>query len=141
MSVSDGPSPRTAGIDHVGLSVRDLETTKAFFCKGLGWRVVGERREYPAAFVSDGISVLTLWQVESPAEAPPFDRRVNVGLHHLALGVPDREKLDALHERLAQWPGVIVEFAPQVAGKGPRLHFMVREPGGLRLEFSSTPQA
>jgi len=24
------------------------------------------------------------------AEAPPFDRRVNVGLHHLALGVPEQ---------------------------------------------------
>jgi catechol 2,3-dioxygenase-like lactoylglutathione lyase family enzyme len=141
MAMSDGASPRTHGIDHLGLSVRDLETTKAFFCEGLGWRVVGERREYPAAFVSDGHSVLTLWQVESPEAAPPFDRRANVGLHHLALRVPDRARFDALHLRLAAWPGVTVEFAPQVAGQGPRWHFMVREPGGLRLEFSFTPAA
>jgi catechol 2,3-dioxygenase-like lactoylglutathione lyase family enzyme len=139
--VSDGASPRTAGVDHVGLSVRDLATTKAFFCEGLGWRVVGERKDYPAAFISDGESLLTLWQVESPAEAAPFDRRANVGLHHLAVAVADREGLDTLHLRLSAWPGVVVEFAPQVAGKGPRLHFMVCEPGGLRLEFSFTPQA
>jgi catechol 2,3-dioxygenase-like lactoylglutathione lyase family enzyme len=141
MSITDDASLRTRGIDHVGLSVRDLESTRAFFCEGLGWRVVGERKDYPAVFVSDGASVLTLWQVESPGKAAPFDRRANVGLHHLALAVADREGLDALHRRLAAWPGVVVEFAPQVAGKGPRQHFMVCEPGGLRLEFTYTPKA
>lgn len=131
--------PKTHGIDHVGLSVRDLESTRRLFCECLGWRVVGERKDYPAAFVSDGRAVLTLWQVESPSRAVAFDRRANVGLHHLALAVVDRAGLDALHERLSRWPGVIVEFGPQVSGKGPKIHFIVREPGGLRLEFAFNP--
>jgi catechol 2,3-dioxygenase-like lactoylglutathione lyase family enzyme len=139
--VTDGISPRTTGIDHVGLSVRDLEITKAFFCDCLGWRVVGERRDYPAAFVTDGGSLVTLWQVESPDQAVAFDRRANVGLHHLALTVADRDGLDALYARLVGWPGVIVEFGPQAVGKGPKTHFIVREPGGLRLEFAFTPKA
>jgi catechol 2,3-dioxygenase-like lactoylglutathione lyase family enzyme len=42
-------TPATSGVDHVGLSVRDLESTRRFFCDCLGWRVVGERLEYPAA--------------------------------------------------------------------------------------------
>jgi catechol 2,3-dioxygenase-like lactoylglutathione lyase family enzyme len=42
----------TCGIDHVGLSVRDLESTRCFFCDCLGWRVVGERPDYPAAPVA-----------------------------------------------------------------------------------------
>ena len=104
MSLTEDVPPRTIGLDHVGLSVRDLEGAKSFFCEGLGWRVVGERNEYPAAFVSDGASVLTLWQVQSPSEAPPFDRRANVGLHHLAIAVADREGFEALHRRLAAWP-------------------------------------
>jgi catechol 2,3-dioxygenase-like lactoylglutathione lyase family enzyme len=139
--VTETVSPRTIGVDHVGLSVRDLESTKDFFCAGLGWRLIGERKDYPAAFVTDGSATLTLWQVESPSHAMAFDRRANVGLHHLALAVPDRATLDALFERLSGWPSVIVEFGPQAVGKGPKMHFIVREPGGLRLEFAFTPQA
>jgi len=40
-------------VDHVGLSVR-IREHPPFFCDCLGWRVVGERRNIPAAFVSDG---------------------------------------------------------------------------------------
>lgn len=136
----DDVAPRTHGVDHVGLSVRDLAGTVSFFRECLGWRVIGERKDYPAAFVSDGFGVLTLWQVESPSTAARFDRRANVGLHHLALAVADRESLDRLHDRLSRWPDVIVEFAPQSARGGPKMHFIVREPGGLRLEFTFDPQ-
>ena len=38
----------TCGVDHVGLSVRDLASTRKFFCDCLGWRIVGERADYPA---------------------------------------------------------------------------------------------
>jgi catechol 2,3-dioxygenase-like lactoylglutathione lyase family enzyme len=92
-------TPATSGVDHVGLSVRDLESTRRFFCDCLGWRVVGERLEYPAAFVSDGQQIVTLWRVEAPDRAVAFDRRTNVGLHHLALAVADRTGLDALYRR------------------------------------------
>jgi catechol 2,3-dioxygenase-like lactoylglutathione lyase family enzyme len=89
-------TPATSGVDHVGLSVRDLESTRRFFCDCLGWRVVGERLEYPAAFVSDGQQIVT---IEAPDRAVAFDRRTNVGLHHLALAVADRTGLDALYRR------------------------------------------
>jgi catechol 2,3-dioxygenase-like lactoylglutathione lyase family enzyme len=133
--------PATCGVDHVGLSVRDLESTRRFFCDCLGWRVVGERPEYPAAFVSDGHLTVTLWRVETPDQAVAFDRRTNVGLHHLALTVADRAGLDALHKRLASWSGVVVEFAPELSGKGPKVHFIVREPSGIRIEFAFDPRA
>ena len=81
--VAEHVTPATCGVDHVGLSVRDLESTRRFFCDCLGWRVVGERPEYPAAFVSDSQQIVTLWRVEAPDQAVAFDRRTNVGLHHL----------------------------------------------------------
>ena len=136
----DYPEVSTYGIDHVGLSVGDLESTLGFFCDGLGWRLVGERKDYPAAFVSDGHGVVTLWQVESPGAAIAFDRRANVGLHHLAIAVVDHAGLEALYERALSWPGVVVEFGPQVSGGGPKIHFIVREPGGVRLEFAFDPR-
>jgi catechol 2,3-dioxygenase-like lactoylglutathione lyase family enzyme len=137
---SDRPIPATCGVDHIGLSVGDLESTRHFFCDCLGWRVVGERPEYPAAFVSDGEQMVTLWRVEAPDRAVAFDRRANVGLHHLALAVADRSELDALHERVASWPGVVAEFAPQLPGTGPKIHFIVREPSGIRIEFAFDPR-
>ena len=68
-------TPTTCGVDHVGLSVRDLESSRRFFCDCLGWRVVGERPEYPAVFVSDSQLIVTLWRVEAPDQAAAFDRR------------------------------------------------------------------
>lgn len=130
----------TFGIDHVGLSVRDLKSTLTFFCDCLRWRVVGERPEYPAAFMSDGHGLLTLWQVAFPDDAIAFDRRANIGLHHLAVAVVDQASLDALHLRVSNWPGVITEFGPQIVGAGPKIHFIVREPGGIRIEFAFDPR-
>jgi hypothetical protein len=75
----------TSGIDYVGWTVRDLSATRGFFVECLGWSVVGERPAYPAAFVSDGTSVLTLWQVDDPSHCVELDRRKNIGLHHLAI--------------------------------------------------------
>jgi catechol 2,3-dioxygenase-like lactoylglutathione lyase family enzyme len=132
--------PATCGVDHVGLSVRDLESTRRFFCDCVGWRVVGERPEYPAAFVSDGEQLVTLWQVEAPVKAVAFDRRRNVGLHHLAFAVADQAGLDALYKRVAIWPGVVVEFAPELSGNGPKIHFIVLEPSGIRIEFAFDPR-
>jgi catechol 2,3-dioxygenase-like lactoylglutathione lyase family enzyme len=57
--MSDEVKVGARGFDHVGLSVRDLAISRKFFCDCLGWRVVGERPDYPAAFVSDGHGVLT----------------------------------------------------------------------------------
>jgi catechol 2,3-dioxygenase-like lactoylglutathione lyase family enzyme len=138
--VVEHDTPATCGIEHVGLSVRDLESTRRFFSDCLGWQVVGARPEYPAAFVSDGHQTVTLWQVEAPDRAVAFDRRANVGLHHLALAVADRAGLDALYERVARWPGVAVEFAPEFSGNGPKIHFIVREPSGIRIEFAFDPR-
>ena len=89
---------------------------------------------YPAAFVSDGATMLTLWQAERGDGATAFDRRANLGLHHLALRVREGA-LDALHERLAPRDDVVVEFAPESLGEGPTRHMMTRIPGGLRVEF------
>ena len=119
--MADEGKTSTYGFDHVGLSVRDLASSRQFFCNCLGWHLVGERTNYPAAFVSDGYGVLALWQVESPDRAVEFNRRANVGLHHLAVAVVDRTGLDTLYQRMSNWPGVIVEFSPQLSGAGPKI--------------------
>jgi lactoylglutathione lyase len=133
--------PATAGIDHLGLAVSDLESSVHFFVECLGWKIVGENPVYPAKFVSDGLVRLTLWQLDTSDGYEAFDRHKNVGLHHLALKVTSLEALEAIHARVSAWPGVKVEFAPEPAYQGPRVHCMVYEPSGFRLEFIYTPAA
>lgn len=132
--------PLTLGIDHIGLTVRSLDATLAFFVDCLGWKQVGARPDYPAAFVSDGHVVLTLWEVTQPQARIEFNRKTNVGLHHVALRVGSAAALAEVFARVEQWPGVVVEFAPENLGEGPKRHTMVYEPGGIRLEFDFDPR-
>ena len=131
----------TQGIHHAGLTVPDLAAAQRFFTEGLGFETVGEVPEYPAAFVSDGAVMITLWQAEDPERAAAFDRRNSIGLHHLALHVPHADALDALHERLRARGDVAIEFPPEPLKSGPTRHMMCHVPGGIRVEFITPAHA
>lgn len=126
-------SALTQGTHHVGLTVSRLEESVAFFTQLLGWKEVFRKPDYPAVFVSDGSIMLTLWEVKTdqPVE---FDRRANVGLHHLALRVDDEKTLQQIHDRVAA-SGLSIEFPPEFVGDGPSRHMMCYEPSGIRVEF------
>jgi lactoylglutathione lyase len=126
---------QTRGINHLGLSVLDLERSARFFTEALGWSESGRDNTYPRTAVSDGHVRLTLWQVDHHLAVEPFNRRKNVGLHHLALEVESEERLNSLAKSIAVWPEVTIEFMPELLGKGPRKHMMFLEPGGNRLEL------
>lgn len=132
-------SAKTLGIDHLGLTVRDIDKTVAFFTDCLGWKEVGGKPDYPSKFVSDGTSVLTLWQVHND-DANKFDRRTQIGLHHLAFKIASETELNELFDVVKAWPEIEVECSPEFSGKGPKVHFFVAEPGGLRLEFAYDPR-
>ncbi len=124
----------TQGAHHIGLTVPSLSATQSFFIDTLGFQLVGEKPDYPAAFVSDGTTMITLWQAADPAAAVPFDRKNVIGLHHFALKVAD-STLDGLHEKLQSTDGVEIEFAPESLGGGAMRHMMCFIPGGIRMEF------
>jgi catechol 2,3-dioxygenase-like lactoylglutathione lyase family enzyme len=125
----------TRGAHHIGLTIPDLAKTRAFFLDTLGFDQVGEVPDYPAVFLTDGTTMITLWQAENPASAVPFDRKNVIGLHHVALAVEDADALDALHGKLKASDGVDVEFAPEPLGDGSARHMMCAIPGGIRMEF------
>ena len=128
----------TTGAHHIGLAVPDIDATRDFFCDGLGFKQVGHLPDYPAFFVSDGTTLLTLWQLTDPATATPFDRKRNAGLHHLALGVADTATLDIVAEKVRGWPGAAIEFDPCPMGEGSAVrHFICTIPGGIRVEFAT----
>lgn len=126
---------QTRGINHLGLSVADLDQTARFFVEVLGWTEGPRDESYPRTSVTDGTCRLTLWQVDRNGPVVGFDRRANVGLHHLALEVESAARLDELAQEIAAYAGVEVAFMPELVGEGPRRHMMFHEPGGLRLEL------
>ena len=125
----------TQGAHHIGLTVPDLAKTRAFFIDTLGFDQLGDVPDYPAVFMSDGATMITLWQAENPATAVPFDRKNVIGLHHLALKVDGVAALNDLHGKLSATDGVEVAFAPESLGGGPTQHMICSIPGGIRMEF------
>lgn len=123
----------TSGTHHVGLTVANLEQSAAFFTELLGWKEVRRNPDYPAIFVSDGHIMLTLWAVKEQPEIA-FNRKSNVGLHHLALQVADEATLSLIYKRLVEHQ-IDIEFAPELLKTGPEKHMMCYEPSGIRLEF------
>ena len=126
---------KTQGAHHIGLTVPSLADARAFFQDALGFEAVGEVPDYPAAFVSDGNIMITLWQTQDPATATPFDRRRNIGLHHLALRVASPDALRALSDELGSRNDTEIEFEPEALGETGIRHMMCRIPGNIRLEF------
>ncbi|MGN6690756.1 MAG: VOC family protein [Sphingopyxis sp.] len=128
----------TQGAHHVGLAVRDVAEARDFFVDALGFSVAAERPDYPAIFVSDGTTLLTLWQVADPASATPFNRRATIGLHHLALRVADLDALRTVFARVRNHPGTAIEFDPEPIREGAATHhFICAMPGGIRIEFAT----
>ena len=125
----------TQGSHHLGLTVRDITATRNFFIDVLGFEQVGEVPDYPAIFVSDGSIMLTLWQAIDPANATPFDRQNNIGLHHFALKVNNLKTLKSIHQTLLNTAEVEIEFAPEPLKGLPAHHMMFYIPGGIRMEL------
>jgi len=123
----------TNGPHHIGLTVSKLEQTAAFFTEILGWNEVKRNEEYPAIFVSDGHIMLTLWAVKEAPEVS-FNRKSNVGLHHLALQVSSEAALAQIYQRLTD-NQIEIEFSPEPLNNGPTKHMMCLEPSGIRVEF------
>lgn len=128
-------SAMTTGVHHVGLTVSNIEDSAKFFTQVLAWDQVGENKDYPAIFVSDGTVMLTLWQQQSGEQKKPFDKNHNIGLHHLALRVADHDALQRVYQKIVETDNITIEFAPELLRDGPAMHMMCYEPGGARIEF------
>lgn len=127
-------TPITQGIHHLGLTVSKLEESADFFISLLGWKEVRRNLEYPAIYVSDGRTMISLWALKKEPGAP-FDKNRNVGLHHVAFQVECESELNRIHDELAN-SGTPIEFSPELLGNGPAKHMMCLEPSGIRVEFT-----
>lgn len=125
-------TPVTKGCHHIGLTVSKLEESAHFFTTILGWQEVKRDLAYPAIFVSDGVTMVTLWETQTLPN--PFNKNQNVGLHHVAFTVDSEQHLSQLHSKL-QKEKIRIEFEPEFLRNGPAKHMMCYEPSGIRVEF------
>jgi len=76
--------------------------------------------------------MVTLW--ESKEEPVSFNRKSNIGLHHIAFNVKNEETLNTIFSKLKSH-NIDIEFKPELLKQGPAKHMMCYDPSGIRIEF------
>ena len=126
-----------AGIDHVGVLVRDLDAAIVLYVERLGMSLVWveELAEVGVrlAYVDAGNTLIQLVQATRPGPLVDELERRGEGIHHLCLGVED---IPTALARLA--PGAAVPVV--LGGRGRRACFLPDRPGGLRVELTELRQ-
>jgi glyoxylase I family protein len=130
------------GLHHLGLTVRDVEASAAWYQKVLGFRRAGE---FEAADGSrrkvflrhDGLRIRLGLAEHRPGSRDPFDE-TRTGLDHLAFAVATRADLDAWAGRLA---AAAVPYTPAAtANSVPGAAVLVfRDPDHIQLELFFDP--
>jgi catechol 2,3-dioxygenase-like lactoylglutathione lyase family enzyme len=121
--------PNFAGINHVALTVTDLDVSERFYLDVLGFRRaldVGYGR-----IVIDGASGFTIALLTHPDDAGGPFTELTTGLDHLCFSAANRAELE-------QWQRLLesldVPFTPiRDMPLGHHLNF--RDPDGIALEF------
>jgi len=153
-----GEAPRVVGVDHVSLTVDDLDRSLGFYCGLLGLALHDRGRLEPElieqmtgmpnaevdyADVDLGSRILELLQYRTPAVRRPIaSRQERPGSVHIGLRVDDAA---AAHGRLAA-----AGFAPlspprtlpdDGSGWSGSIVFYVRDPDGVMLEIVERAEA
>jgi len=132
------------GIHHLGLTVRDVEASAAWYTTVLGFRRVdeytspdGTRRK--VFLRHDGLDARLGLTEHRDGARDPFDE-TRVGLDHLAFGVADREELEVWSHRLTSAGVVHSPIAAANSIRGAAV-LVFRDPDNIQLEFFFDPSA
>jgi catechol 2,3-dioxygenase len=119
-------------IGHVLLRVADIEKSKAFYTKTLGFEVVEEDPEHGGVFMSLGEHghTLDLSPAETPATVTPASPS-RVGVHHIAFMVDNEAALKDAYFSLQDQGIEVVRAIDHVSQKSIYFH----DPDGNRLEI------
>ena len=141
-------------VNHVGLTISNLDAAEAFFCELLGFerservlqfgeavdRITGVTGAHiMMSFVRHGEFVIELMEYAEPAGRHTFDMRpCDVGHPHIALEVPD---IHAVYAAIRA-AGYTAMSEPQMVPYGPRrggFNVYVRGPDRIIVEFQQRP--
>jgi glyoxylase I family protein len=134
----------TWDIHHLGLTVRDVDASAAWYVDVLGFRRVGEFESPDGArrkvfLRHDGLRARLGLTQHRDGSQDLFDE-TRVGLDHVAFAVADRAELDAWAARLAA--AAVVHSPVTAANSIPGAAVLVlRDPDHIQLELFTDPQA
>jgi methylmalonyl-CoA/ethylmalonyl-CoA epimerase len=128
-------------LDHIGIAVKDLEATLAFYRDALGLDIEPPEevpsQQVRAHFVPVGEARLELLEATAPESpiAKYIDKR-GPGLHHITLRVDDiRAALTALKSRGAQ----LIDEEPRAGAEGSLIAFIhPKSTGGVLIELKQS---
>lgn len=130
-----------AVLDHIGVAVKDLEATLAFYRDGLGLEVEMSEdvpsERVRAHFVPVGTARLELLEATAPGSpiATYIDRR-GPGLHHLTLRVDD---IRAALARLKAHGARLIDEEPRAGAEGSLVAFVhPASTGGVLIELKQS---
>jgi glyoxylase I family protein len=128
--------PEIEGVNHIALTVTDLEASRAWYEKLFGGQVMWEENDDGHRFVALFVPpfVIGLHTHAKTADGDYFEES-RVGLDHVSFGVPERKDLDAWAERLDELG--IAHSPITEAPYGTVLVF--RDPDNIQLEFYALP--
>jgi catechol 2,3-dioxygenase-like lactoylglutathione lyase family enzyme len=129
-------------IHHLGLTVRDVEASAAWYVDVLGFRRTGEFTAPDGArrtvfLRHDGLRARLGLVEHAGGDRAAFDE-TRVGLDHLAFAVAGRHALDAWAERLAAAGVAHSPVAPANTVPGAAV-LVFRDPDGIQLELFADP--
>jgi glyoxylase I family protein len=124
---------KTSGLDHIVLTVTDLERARRFYGDLLGFEIYEEPDYLGGAyyFVAGGVEITLVHHDRTPSGDRFSEFRV--GLDHLSFAAPDEAALHALADKLiaagVDTKGVEI-YAPT---RKPYVAF--RDPDNIQLEY------
>lgn len=113
-------------IDHIGIAVKDLESSKAFYENVLGLKVtaeeVVEEQKVKVAFIPTGDSEVELLESTTPdGPIARFIEKKGEGIQHIAF------RVDNLEEKLAQLKAAgirLIDEKPRYGAGGAKIAFL-----------------
>lgn len=128
----------TSGLDHIALTVSDLERARQFYGDFLGFDLTAYPQDYSNPLFAGGYSFMIggveIGLMKHPETSP--DGRFNetqIGLDHLAFKAPNEAALHALAEKLVQ-AGIETEGV-EVYEPGGKKSVTFRDPDNIQLEY------
>jgi catechol 2,3-dioxygenase-like lactoylglutathione lyase family enzyme len=126
-------------VDHIDLTVNDLERSLAFYDRVLG--ALGMRRIAHEGYVAWGNAHMNIGLRQAAGVPPgvPFDR-TRVGFHHLALKARSRAEVDRFHAFLLRAGVTVLDAPAEYPQYGPGYYALFfADPDGLKLELVHFP--
>ena len=129
------------GLEHLDLTVNDLERSIAFYGSVLG--MLGFRRlpPHPEGYTAwhNPYMSIALRPAAPEEQGRPFNR-YRVGLHHLALKARSREDVDRFHAFLVREGITVLDPPAEYPQYGPQYYAVFfADADGMKLELAYFP--